>query len=141
MKNRIRELRKENDITAKELGNIIDKSERVILHYETEKRDPPPETLIKLAEYFNVSIDYLLYQTDIRDNSRHVPLKDIVTDENKHVIPPDFELDNKYIGILKDYKEAITPEELKLIIEYYIKLKGVSPPDTSPTNNIKKMKK
>jgi transcriptional regulator with XRE-family HTH domain len=139
MKNRMRELRKEKDMTSEELGKILGVSGRTILRYETGEREPDTtDTLIKIAEYFNVSIDYLLYQTDIRDNSRNVPLKDIITEENKHVIPEGFALDDKYIGILKDYKEQITPEELKLIIEYYIKLKGVSPPDTPPTNNIKK---
>ena len=44
----------------KELGEIIGVAESTISQYETGKREPDFETLLKLGEYFDVSVDYLL---------------------------------------------------------------------------------
>jgi transcriptional regulator with XRE-family HTH domain len=52
-----------------ELGVIIDLGPRVITFYETNERDPGLRALIKLADYFNVSLDYLVGRSD--DPARH----------------------------------------------------------------------
>lgn len=57
---RLRELRKHCGITMKELGNEIGVAESTVSQYETGKRQPDYETLLKLSEYFGVSVDYLL---------------------------------------------------------------------------------
>lgn len=57
---RIKELRKEKKITMKQLGDIIGVAESTISLYENGKRQPDNDILLKLAEYFNVSVDYLL---------------------------------------------------------------------------------
>ena len=44
----------------KELGQVIGVAESTISQYETGKRQPDYETLLKLGEYFGVSVDYLL---------------------------------------------------------------------------------
>lgn len=56
----IRELRKQCGLTMRELGEKIGVSESTISLYETGKREPNYETLLKMAELFNVSVDYLL---------------------------------------------------------------------------------
>lgn len=58
--NRIAELRKKNNISQKELGKIVNLNQRTISNYETGIAEPDLYTIRKLAEYFNVSIDYLL---------------------------------------------------------------------------------
>lgn len=60
MKNRIRELRKQNKMTLKELGNKLGLAESTISQYETGKREPDNETLLKLGEIFGVSVGYIL---------------------------------------------------------------------------------
>ena len=60
MTNRIRELRKENNITMKQLGEHLGLGESTISQYETGKREPDLKTLLKISEYFHVSVDYLL---------------------------------------------------------------------------------
>lgn len=60
MQNRIRELRKQHRITMKQLGEVIGVAESTISQYETGKREPDNETLLRLGEYFGVSVDYLL---------------------------------------------------------------------------------
>lgn len=59
MKN-LRYLRKRKKLSMKELGLIFGLSESTISLYETGKRQPDNEMLVKIAEYFNVSIDYLI---------------------------------------------------------------------------------
>lgn len=60
MQNRIRELRKQLGITMKQLGNEVGLAENVISRYETGKREPDSDALIKISKFFGVSIGYLI---------------------------------------------------------------------------------
>lgn len=60
MQNRIRELRKKRGITMKELGKVLGVAESTISQYELDKRQPDNKTLLSLADFFGVSVDYLL---------------------------------------------------------------------------------
>lgn len=60
MRNRIRELRKDRGYTMKQLGEMLDLAESTISQYETGKRQPDNETLLKLGEIFEVTVGYLL---------------------------------------------------------------------------------
>lgn len=62
--NRIREARKLRGITMKELGKIVGAAESTISLYETEKRMPDTDVLQKMADYFGVSVDYLIGRDD-----------------------------------------------------------------------------
>lgn len=61
---RIRNLREDHDITQSELASYLYISQRTYSRYETGERNIPIEIFIKLAEYYNVSIDYLVGLTD-----------------------------------------------------------------------------
>ena len=58
--NRIKELRKEKNLTLKELGQKVGMANNTLSQYETGKREPKLETWNKLAEYFNVPTSYLM---------------------------------------------------------------------------------
>jgi len=65
--NRLKGLREEKGITQKQLGKVINISDRVIGYYESSDRFPKDEIILKmLADYFNVSIDYLVGRTSLR---------------------------------------------------------------------------
>ena len=64
MKTRIRNLREDNDLTQKELSHLLNISQVAYSYYELNKRSIPLELLSKLADFYNTSIDYLLYRTD-----------------------------------------------------------------------------
>jgi len=66
MYSRIRDLRHDHDMTQKELSKILGMSQTGYSKYETGENDIPTEILIKLSRYYNVSIDYLLDQTDTK---------------------------------------------------------------------------
>lgn len=60
---RIRDLREDNDLTQKEMGQILSCSQRVYSNYERGELDIPTDILVKLANYYDVSVDYLLNRT------------------------------------------------------------------------------
>ena len=61
---RIKELRKQHNLTQEQLGQVIGVSKYSILLYEKGKNYPDVRGLIGLADYFEVSTDYLLGRTD-----------------------------------------------------------------------------
>ncbi len=61
---RIRDLREDRDITQTALSQILHCSQRIYSNYERGEVDIPTEILIKLADYYDVSVDYLLGRTD-----------------------------------------------------------------------------
>lgn len=64
MYSRIRDLREDNDLKQRELAEILNCSQRVYSNYERGDLDIPTEILIKLSNYYNVSVDYILNNTD-----------------------------------------------------------------------------
>ena len=64
--NRLKELREDKDLFQKDIAKILNMSQTGYSQYETETNDIPTDILKKLSEYYNTSIDYLLYQTDER---------------------------------------------------------------------------
>ncbi len=62
---RLKELRKAKGISQLKLAMDLNTNQNTISRYETGEREPGIVELIKLADYFNVSIDYLLERTDI----------------------------------------------------------------------------
>jgi len=61
---RLKSLRKENNITQKKLSDEINVSASTIGLYEQGRRSPDNETLTKIADYFEVTINYLLGRTN-----------------------------------------------------------------------------
>ena len=71
--NRIKELRTEKGITQADLAKILKISDRAVGYYENGDREPDYTTLLKIAEYFDVSIDYLLGRVDVRKDTTSAP--------------------------------------------------------------------
>ena len=57
---RLRDLREDHDLTQKEVAAVLGIDQRVYSNYETGKREIPVHHLIKLADYYHVTTDYLL---------------------------------------------------------------------------------
>ena len=64
---RIRDLREDKDLTQKRMGEILSCSQRVYSNYERGELDIPTEILIKLADFHDVSVDYILNRTDKKE--------------------------------------------------------------------------
>jgi transcriptional regulator with XRE-family HTH domain len=109
---RIALLREKRGLTQEELSNKIGISRAALSHYETNRREPDYETINKIANFFNVTVDYLLGRTDqpqtvldndVREFVEHLDL----TDES----------------ILKKFSltvdgRILTPEEAKRFIAF-----------------------
>lgn len=61
---RLKQIRKENQRTLKELAKAVGVVESTFSQYENGKRKPDFDTLVKIADYYNCSVDYLLGRVD-----------------------------------------------------------------------------
>ena len=61
---RIRNLREDRDLTQKEMSMILNCSQQVYSNYELGQRDIPTDILIRLSNFYGVSVDYILGITD-----------------------------------------------------------------------------
>ena len=66
MYRRIRELREDNDLTQREVAEMLGMSQTGYSKYETGTNDNPTAVLIKLADFYKTSVDYLLGRTNLR---------------------------------------------------------------------------
>ena len=78
---RIRNLREDADLAESQLLNC---TQVCYSNYEMGKRDIPTDVLIKLANFYHTSIDYLLGETDVR-----VPTRKITNKYAKSLCPSD----------------------------------------------------
>ena len=67
MYKRIRDLREDKDLNQTVVAEMLGMSQTGYSKYETGENDIPTSVLIKLANFYNVSIDYLLGQTDCKE--------------------------------------------------------------------------
>lgn len=65
--NRLKLLRTENGESLEKIAKYLNVTIQTISNYENEKRDMTPDTILKLADYFGVSTDYLLGKSDVRN--------------------------------------------------------------------------
>ena len=61
---RIRDLREDADLTQKQVGEAINVPQRTYAYYESGQRMVPPQVLCALADFYGVSVDYILGRTD-----------------------------------------------------------------------------
>ncbi len=61
---RLKELRKKKGISQLRLATELNTTQNTISRYETGEREPGIDELIKIADYFNVSVDYLIGRTE-----------------------------------------------------------------------------
>lgn len=67
---RIQDLRTDADMSQKQLSEILHISQRSYSHYETGSRNIPVEMLIRLANYYDISVDYLVGRTDKKEMNK-----------------------------------------------------------------------
>lgn len=67
---RLREIRKQRGVSQLKLAMDLHTNQNTISRYETGEREPGIAELIKLADYFDISVDYLLGRTDVPEMNR-----------------------------------------------------------------------
>ncbi|MCH5272748.1 MAG: helix-turn-helix transcriptional regulator [Lachnospiraceae bacterium] len=71
MYHRIKDLREDADLTQTQISQELNISQRAYSHYENGTRDIPTAILIALADYYDISIDYLLERTNHKKIERY----------------------------------------------------------------------
>ena len=66
---RIRDLREDADLTQSEMGRALHLPQRTYAYYESGQRTVPPEVLIALANFYGVSVDYILGRKDDKNQA------------------------------------------------------------------------
>ncbi len=66
MYRRIRDLREDRDLRQKDMAEYLRCTQVSYSHYELGKRDIPTDVLIRLADFYGTSTDYLLGRTDVK---------------------------------------------------------------------------
>lgn len=64
MKLRIRDLREDNDLTQKQVSSVLMCDQSLYSKYERGEREIPLALVVSLADYYGVSVDYLIGRTD-----------------------------------------------------------------------------
>lgn len=81
----LRKLRIENGISQQQLGEALLVSQQSINKYENHNVEPDVQGLISIAEYFDVSLDYLVGRTEIREMVDKMKMSEL-TDEEMRLI-------------------------------------------------------
>ena len=92
----LKKIRETKNITQVKLSTDLEVSQELISRYELGTSFPQPQMLIKLANYFNCSVDYLLGITDVS-----TPVNYLANNYNKR----DLELINKYNSLSSEDKK------------------------------------
>ncbi|MGM7720573.1 helix-turn-helix domain-containing protein [Metabacillus sp. Hm71] len=109
---RLRLLRKANRLTIEEVALRIDLAKSSYAGYESEIRTPPVEKLLKLASMYDVSIDYILGNTD--DPYPKDDRRDIKEFLNRQGLNYDgIEVDENTIKVIKDVLELVASSKTK----------------------------
>lgn len=114
----IKKLRKAHHWTQKDLSLQLGLTPKMISFYENDERIPPADILIKLSQIFDVSTDFLLGVSNIRQST--TDLKTIMVNSEE-----DFLL-SQYKKLDKEFKEIIISD-----INKYIKLQKYKPTHSS----------
>ena len=64
--NRLRELREDRDLRQVDVSYYVGIDQKTLSNYETGKTNPASQSLIKLADFYNTSVDYILGRTNER---------------------------------------------------------------------------
>lgn len=124
--NKIKQLRLDKKLTQAELGKIIGISASTIGMYEQNRRDPDTTTLSKIAEFFNVSADYLLdIAPDMTKNYYTTDKSNNINSNNNAEIYSEADMQNYFNSLDKVYlsyaKEAqenkIDPADIRLVLD------------------------
>lgn len=107
--NRIKQLRKENNLTQNQFASLFGLYDSTISQYENGKREPEYDTVIKIANKFNVSIDWLLGR---------VESKDLVILETNNLPEQLRDIGVEYLMLAKEMEDKeIPPEDVRKIID------------------------
>lgn len=111
-KNRISALRNSRHLTQDDMSAMLGISRAALSHYEQGRREPDYDTLIKIADFFKVSLDYIMGRTD----DPHISLRPEIRDFMDHLELSDEQILDQF-ALTIDGKQ-LSAEEAKRFIAF-----------------------
>ncbi|SMB91711.1 DNA-binding transcriptional regulator, XRE-family HTH domain [Thermanaeromonas toyohensis ToBE] len=118
---RLAALRKEKGLSQAQLAKLLNMGQSTIAMYEKDKRRPDAETLRRLAEFFQISVDYLLGLTDSRERPVYTLTPEAQELFSLLLREPDLQsglADPLFRNLLKRIPD-LTPEERQLLAQHW----------------------
>ncbi len=124
LEERLKTLRESNEKSQLEVCTALNIEQSTLANYESGRRTPKIDILIKLAEYYNCSVDYLLGLENQKNDKANVNKILLVDSEMKKVLSDSYDelnLDNRYILIgeakklLKEQRQEEKREDLSFL--------------------------
>lgn len=110
---KLKQLRMEHQLTQSELAKTLNTSASSIGMYEQNRRSPDIELIKKISEYFNVSTDFLLGKSSIKESA------DNFIDEHNKTNDNQIKKDKKIDTIAAHLEgKDISPKKMKLMLNY-----------------------
>ena len=78
-------LREEKGWSQQKLADMLNISQQAVFKYEQKSNEPDISTLIRLADIFEVSVDFLIGNTDIREKNTHNEQPTLTQSESEHI--------------------------------------------------------
>lgn len=132
----IRGLRKRRDLTQEQLATIIHVNRATLANWEVDRAAPDPVTLQRLADYFNVSVDYILGRTDIsmppqkKSKGRDLPPEiDQLVSQAKTLTPAQLKALDHFLATLNNPREAHHSQVADEKTVYHLDLDALVPRD------------
>ena len=111
---RLIELRKQKNKTQEDIAKVIGVTRPAYTAYERGLRTPDYDILVTLADYFNVSVDYLLGRTD----NPNPPSKEFNPLDEINKLLKKYDIDQSGFFDIEKWK-AMGPEEIKQLEDYF----------------------
>lgn len=118
---RLAALRKEKGLSQAQLAKLLNMGQSTIAMYEKDRRRPDAETLRRLAEFFQISVDYLLGLTDFRERPAYTLNPEAQELFSLLLREPDLKsslADPLFRNLLKRIPD-LTPEERQLLAQHW----------------------
>jgi transcriptional regulator with XRE-family HTH domain len=119
MGKRLRTLRELKGMTQIELAKELSVSNTTVSQWETSRRNPDSDMLTRIADQFQVSVDFLLGRTDYLGFAQPLPLdlQKFIEEESTHDYP--------YLRLAKGLKSKdLSPVDLEVIVEIWMYAKA-----------------
>ena len=111
---RLKKLRKKKSVTLDELARAIDTTKTTLSRYENEKREPKMDMVKRIADYFNVTTDYLIGSTDEKKSADKI--KAAIANDPELVSFWDEIADREDLKLLFKQTKDLEPKTVKQII-------------------------
>lgn len=115
LKDRLKELRKESDLKQSEVAEALDIGRTTYSNYEQGLRSPRKDKLIKIANYFGVSVDYLLGLTDEKQTANKIA-EEIADNPELMEFYKSFK-ENNELKRLFNHSKGLSSKSIKQIVE------------------------